>query len=94
MLAEPIGRGGSVEGPLGATVVNVRIGWRGRPLCLPGQEEEKKMIGLGWISYPYCRGLIAILFVLLARSDEKGRGRAGFLPSSISFTLDLLCLFC
>ena len=41
MLAEPIGRGGSVDGPLGATVVNVRIGWRGRPLCLPGQEEEK-----------------------------------------------------
>ena len=47
MLAEPIGRGGSVDGPLGATVVNVRIGWRGRPLCLPGQEKEKKMIGLG-----------------------------------------------
>ena len=41
MLAEPMGRCGSVDGPLGATVVNVRIGWRGRPLCLPGQEEEK-----------------------------------------------------
>ena len=66
MLAEPIGRGGSVDGPLGATVVNVRIGWRGRPLCLPGQEKEKKMgmekrmIRLGRISYPHCRGLMVI----------------------------------